>query len=340
MGQFVSPKVFLLGYAVIDMGGLEDYLRYTGQLDFLETVEEAREAGLSDSEILCSLYAKLCYKSLVLGKNANITRTRDIQDNVKGCFNTGHGSVFEHVNLNFVVTDCSRVFTHEQVRHRVGVAYSQTSGRYCRLDKIDLVWDPLLDPVKDLWMDHLGATEDLIYLTECKLGLRKPNPANPALPAEAGCCGMPRNTTAILAFNDAVYATSLDDRRWIPDPAFDLERRKMVTSAIRRIAPNGQANEIGMSLNIRSLRQIVQVRTARFAEQEIRDVYWQIYCLVKAKFPLIFHQAKERMTNGAMEVYGMKMQPFEIEAGDPKALQYWETSALQAELASRHAGMV
>lgn len=100
---------------------------------------------------LCSMFAKLCYKSLVPGKNANVTKTRSIEDNIRSVIASGHGSVLEHIYFNFITTDCSRVFTHELVRHRVGTAFSQTSGRYCALDQDSQVVldDPVLEPVRD-----------------------------------------------------------------------------------------------------------------------------------------------------------------------------------------------
>lgn len=134
------PKIFIIGVTQPDLNGLLAYLEYTGQKEFFEEVR-------SFPEPLClvSFYAKLCYKSLVEGKNANVTKIREIEENLKGVIKSGHGSVFEHVSLNFVTTDCSRVFTHELVRHRVGTAFSQTSGRYVAIDKIDLVLPPELD---------------------------------------------------------------------------------------------------------------------------------------------------------------------------------------------------
>lgn len=154
--------MYLIGYTVLDQQGLNDYLTDSDNLDFLESIKSARESGLSDGEILCSLYAKLCYNSLTLGKNLNVTRVRDIPDNLRACFNQGHGSVFEHVTLNFVIRNCSRVYTHEQVRHRVGTSYSQESGRFCRGDKVDIVFDPILEPVESLARD-LQATIESYY---------------------------------------------------------------------------------------------------------------------------------------------------------------------------------
>lgn len=362
MASLVKPKVFLVGYTAADVGGIEEYLRYTKQEDFLETWKQAMDEGISTGEALCSLFAKMCYKSVVLGKNTNVSRIRDIRKNLEGCHDTGHGSVFEHCQLNFIVTNCSRVYTHEQVRHRVGFAYSQTSGRYCRLDSIDLVWSDLLDPVKGLWLDHLHKTEELVYLSECRLGLRKP----PFGLSKDFCRELyyqpdwlaagqtlwsvidrlpPADAQRLRGLTqDGVYypRTTVDDYnwliglvRWVPDAGFDFDRRKAITSAIRRIAPNGQSNEIGMSCNIRALRHTVQLRTQRFAETEIRDVWGQIYCLVKARFPTMFYRAKEYMHDNLLEIRGMKMQPYEIEAGDPEALRFYTVDQLHAEIAKR-----
>jgi thymidylate synthase ThyX len=312
--RFVQPEVFMVGFSVLYQEGLEDYLKASGNEEFLESVAAARAAGMHDGEIMCSLFAKLCYASLTLGKNTNVSRIRDIPDNFRGCFDTGHGSVFEHCQINFIVRNCSRVYTHEQVRHRIA-AYSQTSGRFCRLDRINLILDPILDPVAALWNDHLKSTELVIYLSECKLGLRKPSPDFPNAGPTTWLEVYEQESLSAkhITIAEGESKTPVADKmKWVPDNSFDFEKRKKITSAIRRIAPNGQANEIGMSLNIRTLRHIVTVRTSRHAEWEIRAIYAQAYHLVAAKFPLLFYGAKVEEVNGLPEITGMKHQPYEI----------------------------
>ena len=149
--HFVFPRVYLIGCTGVDLIALKKYLQDTEQIEFLEEIEAARIEGLNDGEILCSFYAKACYASLTNKKNKNITKTRAIADNIKSILDSGHGSVIEHVQLNFMITNCSRVFTHELVRHRVGVAFSQTSGRYVRSDVLNVVIDPILEPAYDLF---------------------------------------------------------------------------------------------------------------------------------------------------------------------------------------------
>ena len=89
---------------------------------------------------ICSFYAKLCYKSLSLGKNRNISRTRDIESNIKGIIDNGHGSVLENAHLNFVCENVSRIFHTELIRHRHN-NYSIESGRYTIQPEMT-VWIP------------------------------------------------------------------------------------------------------------------------------------------------------------------------------------------------------
>jgi len=255
--NFVLPKTYLIGYTSLNLDGLKEYLEDTNQTEFLNDIEEAQKSGINDGEILCSFYAKACYASLVLNKNKNITRIRDIEDNVKGILNSGHGSVLEHCQLNFMITNCSRVFTHELVRHRVGTAFSQTSGRYVRTDKLNVVIDPILEPAYDLVEEAREFLESWYKRLETRLDINNIK---------------------------------------------DFNHKKKLTSAMRRLLPNGQSNEIGVSLNLRTLRHTLEMRTSEHAEWEIRLVFNQIYNLVKQKFPLMFFDAKENMINGLLGI--------------------------------------
>jgi len=323
MGQFVRPETYWVGYTETNDCEILRYLKDSGNDEFWESVQAARQNGLSNAEILCSMFAKLCYKSLSLGKNANISRVRDIESNIRGSFDHGHGSVFEHVGFNFVIRDCSRVFTHELVRHRIGTAFSQNSGRYIRLDNIDLVWDPILAGCETIVGQHLQATEDLVYKMECQKGLRVPPPRFPDCEATAY---LDRRNS-----NDPNAA----ELKWVVNEGKDLnfDIKKKITSAIRRVAPNGQSNEIGFSVNLRSLRHTVMMRTGRHSEWEIRVVFEQLYFLLKEKYPTIFHGAVENIIDGVTEVSGMKMQPYEKTA--EVLLSEMSTEQLEAELSRR-----
>jgi thymidylate synthase (FAD) len=331
-GQFVRPKTFLVGYTSIDKEALAAYLAYTGNTQFLDSLEAARQQGLSEGEVLCSFYAKLCYKSLTLGRNSNVTKIRDVPDNLVNCFQQGHGSVFGHCNLNFVTTDCSRLFTHELVRNHVGTEYSQTSGRYVRLDKLDVVLDPILEDCEEIVRHALAVVEDAVYRMECRKGLRKP----PELPGHLqGYQGLVNGDC--MAFGKVnTSAEHRDKLRWVPNDEQPFSYKKKVTSAIRRLAPNGQANEIGWSVNLRALRHVIQMRSSRHAEWEIRLVMSQVHELVKGKFPLIFHGCKTQVVDGLPEFSGMRTQPYQLD--EDEIIKAVSIDRLRGEVLARAEG--
>ena len=96
----------------------------------------------NDAEALVEFGGRECYKSWEPGLNANVTKVReDSTEYLRNILSSGHGSVLEHANFSFVFSNVSRIFTHEFVRHRAGVAISQESMRYVRLTDIPF-WFP------------------------------------------------------------------------------------------------------------------------------------------------------------------------------------------------------
>lgn len=69
------------------------------------------------------------------------------------------------------------------------------------------------------------------------------------------------------------------------DNSKDFHRKKVMTSAMRRIAPDGLATSIGMSMNFRSLRHLIELRTSNGAEVEIRQVFNRVAEIAKEKWP-------------------------------------------------------
>ena len=47
---------------------------------------------------------------------------------------SGHHSTLEHVSFTFLISGVSRALSHQLVRHRIGVSFSQQSQRYCKFD--------------------------------------------------------------------------------------------------------------------------------------------------------------------------------------------------------------
>lgn len=64
--------------------------------------------------------------------------------------------------------------------------------------------------------------------------------------------------------------------------------KKTMTSAMRRLAPDGLATSIGVSFNFRALRHVIEMRTSEGAEAEIRLVFDQVAKISKDRWPNIF----------------------------------------------------
>lgn len=143
MRQIKSPQAYLVAKTMLVPEGLNAYLKDIGNPDW------RTDTSVSDGENLIEAAGRMCYRSWQPydpakpeASNPNVTNVRRGNDRyIANVLKSGHGSVLEHVNATFIFRNVSRVFTHELVRHRAGMAYSQESLRYVRLDDIP-VWIP------------------------------------------------------------------------------------------------------------------------------------------------------------------------------------------------------
>jgi thymidylate synthase (FAD) len=70
--------------------------------------------------------------------------------------------------------------------------------------------------------------------------------------------------------------------------------KKEVTSALRRLAPIGLSTDILWSANVRTLRHVIELRTAAGAEEELRLVFDKVAHLMQAEAPLLFQDFARR----------------------------------------------
>jgi thymidylate synthase (FAD) len=64
--------------------------------------------------------------------------------------------------------------------------------------------------------------------------------------------------------------------------------KKEVTSALRRLAPIGLSTDIVWTANVRTLRHVIEMRTAEGAEEELRLVFDQIARVMQREAPGLF----------------------------------------------------
>lgn len=137
--QFKESKVILIADTGLSMFGVEELLREVGNSNWSTDCQ-------SSSEELVEIAGRLCYKSFAPGLNPNVTKVREgNRDYVGNVLKQHHGSVLEHASVTFAFLNVTRVFTHELVRHRAGVAISQESLRYVRLTDLGAYLPDCLD---------------------------------------------------------------------------------------------------------------------------------------------------------------------------------------------------
>lgn len=82
----------------------------------------------------------------------------------------------------------------------------------------------------------------------------------------------------------------------------DFPKKKVLTSAFRRIIGNGVASNIEATYNHRALRHLINVRTSRHAEEEIRLAFGNLFDQLKARYSAIYADARVEMVDGLPEI--------------------------------------
>ncbi len=228
-----EPKVYLVGRQTVSDDEIGRFLADEGA-----TWQTDTEVG---AEKLAEAAGRVCYMSYGKGRKTN-------QDFVSHIIEVGHGSVLEHGVWSFVITNVSRSFTHELVRHR-HFSYSQLSQRY--VDESDshfiepdvIAADPALHAV---WCDSVNAAR--------------------------------RAYDALVAGLEAKFTD-------VPDKTL---RRKMARQAARSVLPNATETKIFVTGNARALRHFIELRGSEHAEVEIRKVAVAMLKILQRESPNIF----------------------------------------------------
>lgn len=276
-----TPQVFLIAEPKLNWDEVERYLEVVGGtawLDRLMPWEEGMrnpafpdedmgrwrlKADIHDAEAVVEFAGRGCYRSWEPGLNANVRKVReDSGEYLDNILSSKHGAVLEHAQFTFQFHDVSRVFTHELVRHRAGVAISQESLRFVRLTDLGFRIPPILAEGPETKAYH---------------------------PASSAYSKVPMRDAVISIVErleefqrDAAEAFGLDDE------GVPFYYKKEVTSALRRLAPIGLSTGMAWSANARTLRHVIAQRTAPGAEEEIRLVFDQVARRMRDKCPMLF----------------------------------------------------
>ena len=89
--------------------------------------------------------ARICYSPLGAAEIMADFKPGEAENLLGKLVAMGHLSPVEHVSFTFAIEGVSRVLSHQLVRHRIGVSYSQRSQRYVREDQFDYIIPPSIE---------------------------------------------------------------------------------------------------------------------------------------------------------------------------------------------------
>lgn len=212
--------------------------------DSIQKIQEKKQDEGSDGARLIECAGRTCYDSYGNGRESSL-----YHDHIK---QVGHGSVTEHVTINFFITGVSRGLTHELVRHR-HASISQRSTRY--VDESESTWS--LHPLINKYKHKLDAAGTISAIELAK-----------------------------LAYKDIARDLEL---ALVEDGIDKVTARKQARGAARGLLGNALTSELVWSCNIRSLRNFLEQRASEFADAEIRLLANSIYELCMLAVPEYFN---------------------------------------------------
>jgi thymidylate synthase (FAD) len=131
------------------------------------------------------------------------------------------------------------------------------------------------------------SQESLRYVRLTEIGFRVPPVLEPV-----------RDQVVNLVEQLEEFQASAAEALGIDDEGVPFHVKKEVTSALRRLAPIGLSTDIVWTANVRTLRHVIEMRTAPGAEEELRLVFDEIARTMQAEAPNLF-QDFERHDDGS-----------------------------------------
>lgn len=249
----IQPSVDLIMAPVIREEGMN---RWLSRLNAEKYVWEKSE---SPAENGIMAFAKRCYMAFEPGLNPNVRKVRDeITEYLTNILKSKHGSVLAHATFTFGIEGVSRVFTGEMNRHAAGMAISEGSMRFISFDDMGLVETTAMSNPKDMF-DRI-ATDFVID---------------------------------VFGATEDAYQIAMRDMRAHGYDKLQFDRKKEVTSLMRRAIGMGIATGGVWSGNIRALRWICEQRGSKYAEEEILVVAQLLLATMMDECPNLFGDFKK-----------------------------------------------
>jgi thymidylate synthase (FAD) len=121
------------------------------------------------------------------------------------------------------------------------------------------------------------SQESLRYVRLTDIGFRVPPALEPI-----------RDQVVSLVEQLEEFQVSAAEQLGLDDEGVPFHVKKEATSALRRLAPIGLSTDIVWTANIRTLRHVIEMRTAPGAEEELRSVFDKVAEIMQREAPGLF----------------------------------------------------
>jgi thymidylate synthase (FAD) len=121
------------------------------------------------------------------------------------------------------------------------------------------------------------SQESLRYVRLTDIGFRVPPALDPV-----------REQVVSLVEQLEEFQVTAAEALGLDDDGVPFSVKKEVTSALRRLAPIGLSTDIVWTANVRTLRHVIEMRTAPGAEEELRLVFDRVARIMLAEAPGLF----------------------------------------------------
>jgi thymidylate synthase (FAD) len=243
-----APSVYLVGKQELNSLDCAEFLEAHGVAHWNSDTDNA-------SEHLVEIAGRLCYMSFAKprpgGNKAYIDHILEV----------GHGSVLEHAVYSMIFTGVSRSLTHELVRHRAGMSYSQLSQRYVDESDCGFVEPPGLDAINSTDSSDVDAA--MAYRNWL-------NSVEASTEAYKGILEHQGNQLESLTGSAKTAAV------------------KKVREAARSVLPNCTETKIFVTGNARAWRHFLELRGSIHADAEIQRLAIAVLSVLQAESPNLF----------------------------------------------------
>ena len=233
-----EPQVYIISRPSLDLKQIDLFLSSLN-------LKWRRTPETTEADELIEFAGRVCYLSF--GEKQS---PRSNSEYIRNLILSGHESVLEHASWSLLLTNVSRGFTHQLVRHRVGVAFSQLSQQY-----------------------HDEGNAQFVMPTEL------------ASFPEARAAWEAHSQAAIDTYQ-RIKSLLVDGPEFVMSAK---ERNRLISSAARSVLPNSTETKIVMTANARALRHFLKIRGNILGDYEMRLVAARILNTVKVEAPGVFY---------------------------------------------------